>query len=584
VATLTLYNPVSRHPFVNYDDDRYVTDNTHVRAGLHWDTVKWAFTTYDEANWHPLTWLSHAADSQFFGMNPAGHHYGNVLLHALNAMLLFWLLWRTTGSTWASLMVAALFALHPINVESVAWVAERKTVLSMMFFLLTLLAYGHYARRPSLLRYIAVTLLFACGLMAKPMVITLPFVLLLWDYWPLRRMSGNDGDSSHQSFLWFVLEKTPLFALSIASAVITIKAQRAGDAIGSMIQYPIRVRLENAIVSYARYIGKAFWPSHLAPMYPLHENLLTTWPVLAATLLLIAISAFALASRQKRYIIVGWLWFLGTLVPMIGLVQVGRQALADRYAYLSFVGLFVAVCWSAADWAAKKQFAPLPAGLGLAILVALATVTHRQLGYWNDNVTLWSHTVQVTKDNFIAEDNLGGALLEQGRLDEAMPHFREAAAIEPSDPMSHLNLAANEQRQGHYQQAIEQYSGLVQMTRDPRFRATAFSDMGYAYRELGDLARAKQCFQAAVALRPRTLRAWVGLGLVEQKSGDYANAVNDYSRALSIQRWDLGYLLLGRALEQSGRTAESQAAMQQARQLSENYDNLQKVANDLLAK
>lgn len=590
VATLTLYNPVSRHPFVNYDDDRYVTDNTHVRAGLHWDTVKWAFTTYDEANWHPLTWLSHALDFQFFGMNPAGHHYGNVLLHALNAMLLFWLLWQATAATWPSLMVAALFALHPINVESVAWVAERKTVLSMAFFLLTVLAYGHYARRPSWLRYAVVAVLFACGLMAKPMVITLPFVLLLWDYWPLRRMSGSKGNSGDQSiptpsFLWLVLEKTPLCALSIASAVVTVKAQRAGDAIGSMIQYPIRVRLENAIVSYARYIGKAFWPSHLAPMYPLQESSLKAWPVLAATLLLIAVTTLAVVLRRKRYIIVGWLWFLGTLVPMIGLVQVGRQAMADRYAYLPFVGLFVAVCWGVADGVAEKHLSRmLPAGLGLAALAALATGTHYQLGYWNNNVTLWTHTVQVTSDNFIAEDNLGGALLEQGRLDEAMPHFRAAAAVEPSDPMSHLNLAANEQRQGHYQQAIEQYSRLVQMTRDPRFRATAFSDMGYAYRELGDLVRAKQCFQAAVALRPRTLRAWVGLGLIEQKSGDYAAAVSGYSRALAIQRWDLGYYLLARALEQSGRPAESQAAMQQARQLSDNFAELQKIGADVLAK
>jgi protein O-mannosyl-transferase len=581
LATLALYNPVSHHPFVNYDDDRYVTDNVHVRAGLHWETVKWAFTTYDEANWHPLTWLSHALDFQVFGMNPAGHHYENVLLHALNAMLLFWLLWQATGSTWPSLMVAALFAVHPINVESVAWVAERKTVLSMTFFLLTLLAYGRYVNRPSVGRYAIVTAVFACGLMAKPMVITLPFVLLLWDYWPLHRTDTQA--ESHQSFLWLLAEKIPLFALSLASAIVTVKAQRAGDAIGSMIQYPMKVRLGNAVVSYAGYLGKAFWPSHLAPMYPLHENFLTVWPVLGATLLMIAITVIALRQRNNHYLLMGWLWFLGTLVPMIGLVQVGRQSMADRYAYLPFVGIFIAVCFAAEELVTRKYLPALIAtGAGLLILGALATVTHRQLAYWSDNLALWTHTVEVTKDNFIAEDNLGGALLDQGRLEDAMPHFRAAAAIEPADPMSHLNLAANEQRHGHYQEAMLQYAQLVQITSDPRFRATAFSDMGYGYRQMGDLARARQCFQAAVVLRPRTLRAWVGLGLVDQKLGNYAAAVNDFSRALAIQRWDLGYFLLARALEQSGRAAESQAAMQQARQLSDNFEDLTKVVNDLL--
>ena len=588
IATLALYNSVTHHPFVNFDDDRYVTDNAHVRGGLHWKTVTWAFTTYDEANWHPLTWLSHALDCQFFGMNPMGHHYTSVLLHALNAVLLFWLLWRATGSTGCSLMVAALFALHPINVESVAWVAERKSVLSMMFFLLAMWAYGWYAQKPSLGRYAAVFALFACGLMAKPMVITLPFVLLLWDYWPLRRIGGGEKPAgqyetpqlAQQTFSWLLMEKVPLLVLSAISAVVTVKAQRAGDAIGSMAQYPIHIRLENAIASYLRYVGKAIWPANLSPMYPLVQGSLTVKLVLAAAFVVLLVTGVVLASR-RRPLIVGWLWLLGTLVPMIGLVQVGNQAMADRYAYLPFVGLFIVVCWGAADLA--KQYRVPTAGLaavGAVVLLSLALVAHKQIGYWSDNIALWSRAVQVTK-SFIAEDNLGGALLEQGRQDEAMPHFEAAAAIDPTDPMSRLNLAAYAHRKGHPREAIQQYTLVVNNTRDPRLRATAFSDMGYAYKEIGDPVHAAASFQAAVSLRPRNLRAWLGLGLMAEKFGNYPEAVNAYSQVVAIQPWDLGYYFLARALQRAGHPQEAEAAMQQARQLSENFDQLQQAADSL---
>jgi protein O-mannosyl-transferase len=575
-ATLTIYNPVIHHPFVNFDDDRYVTDNIHVRAGLHWDTVTWAFTSFDEANWHPLTWLSHALDCQLFGQNPAGHHYVNVLLHALNAVLLFWVLWRATGFTGRSWMVAVLFALHPINAESVAWVAERKTDLSMLFLLLALAAYGWYVRKPSAARYAAVAALFACGLMAKPMVITFPFLLLLWDYWPLQRV---------QTFAKLALEKVPLLAFSAASAVITVKAQRAGNAVGTMVEYPLAMRMENAAISYARYLGKAMWPSALSPQYPYPEGVLR-WQAVGACVLLVGITVLIFtAGKSRRYLAVGWLWFLGALVPMIGLVQVGSQAMADRYAYLPFVGLFILICWGSADLAGDKG----PSTIALAViagiaLVGLSAVTFRQIGYWGDNVTLWSHAVAVTPGSFIAEDNLGGALLTEGREEEAVPHFRAAAALDPIDPMSHLNLAAYAQRQGHPQEAIDQYAKVLTMTRDPRLRATAFSDMGYALRDLGDSEHAKASFRAAVNLRPRSLRAWLGLGLAEQKSGNYAEAVKDYAQALSIQPWDLGYFLLARALQQNGQSEASKAAMDQARRLSENFDELQKTAESLMAK
>ncbi|MFZ0802861.1 MAG: tetratricopeptide repeat protein [Terriglobales bacterium] len=576
VATLALYNPVIHHPFVNFDDDRYVTDNIHVRAGLHWETLKWAFTSFDEANWHPLTWLSHALDCEFFGQNPAGHHYINVLLHALNAVLLFWVLWRATGSTAPSWVVAALFALHPINVESVAWVAERKTVLSMLFLLLALEAYGWYVRRPSVGRYSAVAALFACGLMAKPMVITLPFLLLLWDYWPLQRA---------QNFVKLGLEKVPLLALSAASAVVTMKAQRAGNAVGTMVEYPLSLRMENAAISYARYLGKALWPSALSPQYPYPEGALTGQAIGACVLLLVITVLIFTAGKHRRYLAVGWLWFLGALVPMIGLVQVGSQAMADRYAYLPFVGLFVLICWGLTDLAGDQAASKIAlAVVSCLALAALSAVTFRQIAYWNDNLTLWSHAVAVTQGSFIAEDNLGGALLTEGKENEAMPHFRAAAALDSIDPMSHLNLAAYAQRQGHPQEAIDLYAKVLTMTRDPRLRATAFSDMGYALRDLGDSEHAKASFRAAVNLRPRTLRAWLGLGLTEQKSGNYAEAVKDYAQVLAIQPWDLGYFLLARALQQTGQPDAAKAAMDQARRLSENFDELQKTAESLMAK
>jgi hypothetical protein len=362
-ATLALYSPVNHHPFLNYDDDEYVTDNAHVKAGLSGDTVAWAFTSYDAANWHPLTWLSHALDYQLFQLDPGGHHDANLLLHGLNVALLFWVLWQATGYAGRSLMVAALFALHPINVESVVWVAERKNLLSLLFFLLALGAYRWYASQPRVGRYAAVTLFYVLGLMSKPQVITLPFLLLLWDYWPLRRMAvreekatdanGPDAILPQRSFAWLVKEKIPLFVLSASSAVITMRAQRLGGGINP--DSALLTRLANAIVSYARYLGEAFWPTRLAPIYPYPVGPFKAWEVAVAALLLAAITALAIAGRRHRYLLVGWFWFLGTLVPMIGLVQVGRQAMADRYAYLPFVGLFIVICWGVSDWARQRH-------------------------------------------------------------------------------------------------------------------------------------------------------------------------------------------------------------------------------------
>lgn len=503
VLSVGLYYPVRTHPFVNYDDNVYVTENLHVQDGLTWETVSWAFVSYDAGNWHPLTWLSHALDFQIYGQDPAGHHQTNMLLHTLNAVLLFWVLCRATGYAGRSFVVAALFAVHPINVESVAWVSERKTVLSMAFFLLALGAYRWYVSKPKLGRYAVVALLFVLGLMAKPQVITFPFVLLLWDYWPLRRMSlgkesATDSGFPQKSLRSLVEEKLPLFGIAAASAVITMKAQRAGGAVLSLASSPLSIRLANAIVSYVRYIGKAFWPTPLAPMYPHPGASLRAWQVYGGLLILLAITMLVAERRTHRYLPVGWLWFLGTMIPMIGLVQVGRQAMADRYAYLPLLGVFIMICWGISDFVRDKRLPQtlLPA-LSCVVILALAIVAHRQIGYWADNVTLWAHTVEVTGPNYVAQDDLGGALMTQNRLEEAIGHFREAAAIHPVDPISNFNIGFYDQRHGDLRKAIEQYKKAIILTTSPALKTQALNNMGLAYRDLGDLDRARECFESA---------------------------------------------------------------------------------------
>ena len=378
-ATLALYNPVNRHPFVNYDDDRYVTGNAHIQHGVNWDTISWAFSSTEQGNWHPLTWLSHALDYQLFHQNPAGHHFTSVLIHAANAILLFLFLMYATRRLGPSLFVAVLFALHPINVESVAWVAERKNVLCTFFFFAALIAYCWYARKPDWRRYLAFTGLFILGLMSKPMVITLPFVLLLLDYWPLGRMQGNPARAlRHRHPLSkLVVEKIPLLALSAASAIITMQAQRAGGAVRSTAQFSLGVRLENAAVAYAMYLWKMIWPSHLAPIYPHPGDSLAGWQVGTSALLLLAVTGVVLNFRAKRYLLTGWLWFLGTLVPVIGLVQVGDQAMADRYAYIPLVGIFVMIAWGLADLADSKHIGLIVRVIPAACVLARPLFCHQ---------------------------------------------------------------------------------------------------------------------------------------------------------------------------------------------------------------
>lgn len=508
VATVALYFRVNGYPFVNYDDTLYVTQNAKVQAGLTSDTVRWAFTTYHVGTWHPVTWLSHALDCQLFDVDPAGPHDVNLLLHVLNVLLVFWVLQRATGYLGRSFMVAALFALHPINVESVVWIAERKNSLSMMFFLLALGAYRWYAANPKLGRYVLVAVLFALGLMSKPQVITFPFVLLLWDYWPLCRISfaGEQGAADAKlprlKLAQLVWEKVPLFALAGVSATVTMAAQRAD---GNKTWYPLALRLGYALVSYAQYIGNALWPARLAAFYP-HPEFVSLWQVAAAGLLLVLITVTVVAVWQRRpYLLVGWFFFLGTMVPMLGLEGVGyqgKQGIADRYAYLPFIGLFIMICWAVAEWADQKH---LPADLlrtvSAILLLTLGVMSYRQLGYWQNNATLWTHALEVTNGNFLAENNLGKTLLSEGRVEEGVSHFFKAAAIYPDDPVSNLNIGIYEQKQGNCAAAIERYKKTVSITRDIDLKAAGLSNMAICYRKLGDYASANQAQNAAASLR-----------------------------------------------------------------------------------
>src|SRR4051812_17726319 len=594
LGTLGLYGRVLHAGFLRYDDDRYVVENPYVRSGLHWSTVRWAFTTFEQANWHPLSWLSHALDAQLFGLNPAAHHAVNLLLHSASALLLFLLLQWLTGYTWRSFAVAVVFAMHPVNVESVAWIAERKNVLCMFFFLLTLLAYRGYVRKPGIVRYLGILVGFALALMSKPMAITLPFTLWLLDYWPLGRLrSGEqfDGKNSEitgsivakrRSISWLIIEKLPLLVMSAAGAVVTMKAQQAGGAV--TVRYSLLAHLQNAIVSYVLYIWKAICPARLAALYPYPTD---GWParvVVLSALFLTIVTALVLRYRERRYLLWGWLWFLGTMVPMIGLVQVGNQGMADRYAYLPFIGLFVMVVWGVAELADRFSIKKFVSAAALVITSVLCVITYRQLAYWHDDFSLWSHTLAVTHRNFVAEDNFGNALNKAGKYEEGIAHFRNAAEIEPGDPVSEVNLGIYAQQHGDLQQAAARYQHALQLASDPQVRAAAYANLGGVYFALHDYQQAQNNFEAALSLGSRNPFVFLHMGLIAQKNKDGNDAIRYYATYVAVEPSDIGYFLLGQALDNAGDHERAKLANQKAQQSSRDLDETRKAAAKLLAE
>ncbi len=421
MATLAVYWQVQNHEFVNYDDDLYVTDNPHVKAGLTREGAIWAFVATHAGNWHPLTWLSHMLDCEVYGVNPWGHHLTNLLLHIGNTILLFLLFRHVTGAVWRSTLVAALFALHPLHVESVAWVSERKDVLSTLFWLSTMWTYLRHVESPGFRWYLLALLSFALGLMAKPMLVTLPFVLLLIDYWPLGRLQFGQSNRTHESMTpglqrssvsSLIFEKVPFFAISAVSSTVTYIVQLSAGAMPSQDVLPLQVRTANALVSYISYIGKMIWPHHLAVSYPHPGSNLPLWQIAGASLLLVFISALVIRGAGRfPYLVVGWLWYLGTLVPVIGLVQVGSQAMADRYTYVPLIGLFVIIVWGAPNlvrrWRHGRFLLVSSSGV---LLLTLMACTWLQTSYWKDSFTLFQRTLDVTADNWRAHNGLGLAL------------------------------------------------------------------------------------------------------------------------------------------------------------------------------
>jgi tetratricopeptide (TPR) repeat protein len=591
LITVLTYFPVTKNAFINFDDNQYIIANPQVTAGLSWETVKWAFTTFDAANWHPLTWLSHSIDYQLFGMNPAGHHFISVLFHALNALLLFLLLQTVTGCTWRSVFVALLFAVHPLNVESVAWAAERKTLLSTSFFLLATWAYVSYVRVPGRKRYFSVALLFAFALMSKPQVITFPCVLLLLDFWPLRRtrLSRPSRNSAARepaaSFTQLLVEKIPLFALSAVSAIVTVAAQRSGDALRTVEEYSLVSRLENAVTSYLIYLKDIFYPRHLAPLYP-HPTAFNTWHVAWAALTSAAISLCAIALRKSApYFLFGWLWFLGTLVPMIGLVQVGLQARADRYAYIPMIGILVTCIWGAAESSTRlKTTRQWGIAASAAAVPALAVLSFHQVTLWRSSEVLWNYTMSVTNDNFMAEDNLAQELAHQGRTQEALAHFHHILYMHDWRPSDLIAFGLYEQRNGYDSDAIREYERAFQNAIDAQTRAVALSNIGSAYLDLKKSDKAELNFEKALQLDPDNVPALIGTAVIGEKNGKFEFAIRQCTRALSIRPSDLGYELLGRAYEQNGNATQATAAYRQAQRLSANYSETRSLVTHLLSR
>jgi hypothetical protein len=507
------YSSVWHYGFESFDDPQYVSENPHVANGLTFEGISWAMTSGYAANWHPLTWVSHMLDIQLFGMNAGAHHATNVILHIANTALLFGVLARMTGAVWRSLFVAGLFALHPIHVESVAWISERKDVLSALFWMLTLWAYGSYVRQPRPSRYLGVVALFALGLMAKSMVVTLPFVLLLLDFWPLGRVSFAGG---RQTVRALVVEKIPLFALSAAASFVTFTVQRRGGAVAPVIQLAFGTRLENSVISYVAYIGKSFWPSHLAIYYP-YPKAFSVMLVAGSVLLLSAASVGAiLLGRRHPYLPVGWFWYLGTLVPVIGLVQVGTQAMADRYTYLPLVGVFIIIAWGVPELLSRSSRSTATmATLAGSVLVLCAMGSKSQVRHWESTTALWTHALEVTTDNYEAHNNLGVVLARTGKRDEAIAEFTEAVRLRPAYADAHNNLGLALATQRKLKEALPH---LVEAIRLDPGHARAHANLGVVWQALGRRAEAIQEYETVLLLEPNNANVRSALAALKKQA------------------------------------------------------------------
>ena len=570
VVTLAVFWQVNQYDFVNFDDPVYVTENIHIQSGITLDGFRWAFSTKYTGLWNPLIWLSLMLDYQLHGLNAGGYHLTNLILHIMSALLLFWLFNRMTGAIWRSAFIAALFALHPLHVESVAWIAERKDVLSAFFWMLTLCLYVYYTEKPAIRRYLLVLLCFACGLMSKPMVVTLPMVMILLDYWPLGRLQSqkiephltevmpvstnqerqetksekgalkenispsNDRKLSETKIagiipLWQLREKIPFFVLSAVFAIITLYPQYKP----SIKYFPLGSRIANAPVSFVTYLEKTFWPHDLAVFYPFSDQL-PVWQVLGAVLLILVISAAVIvAVKRLPYLFVGWLWYAITILPVIKIVQVGNDAMADRYTYLPSIGIAIMLAWGTpllfprADMRKKILF---PAGI--AALAIIAVLTWQQCGYWKNSITLFSHALQVTKNNYLAHASLASGLGKEGKIGEAIAHYNEAIRLTPDYAAAYSNRGIAYAKLGQYQRAIENYNAAIRLTPD---YAIAYNNRGIIYCVLGQYQLAIDNCNEAIRLQPDYAEAYSNRGLDYAKLGQYQRAIEDFNKAIRLK-------------------------------------------------
>jgi tetratricopeptide (TPR) repeat protein len=573
VLVAFVFGQTANHDFVNYDDGDYVTKNAQVSRGLTFEGIFWAFTHVHSANWHPLTWISHMIDCQLYGLNAGGHHLTNVLLHAVNAILLFLLLRQMTRTLWPSALVAALFAIHPLRVESVAWVSERKDLLSGLFFLLTLMAYLRYARSPSRSRYVAVTVLFALGLMSKPMLVSLPIVLLLLDHWPLNRLDlFSLQRPEERKTLWQLLrEKLPWLGLTVASCVITVIAQQGSIQPVSHISFPARIA--NATLSYVDYLRQMFWPADLAVLYPWDPSRLTPSVVAIAFFVLLAVSVLAVVARRRRYLLTGWLWYVVMLLPVIGIMHVGNQSHADRYTYLPQIGIYLMLVWAAVELCTRWRFLRVPVTVVACLaVVGLVSFARAQAASWQDSESLWTHALGHTTDNIIAEGNMGLALHAKGKDAEAMQHFERSLIINRKQPQVLSSLGSFYLDLGRVDDSLAVLKEAL--TLEPRLQ-DAHYNLGNTYLEIGNAAQALAHYQRALEIHPDDTealnnRAWILATWPNPSIRDGAKAVALAERADSLlnKRNQVVAATLAAAYAETGRFAEAVRAAERALQLA----------------
>ena len=546
LVTIAVYWPATRCGFVNYDDQDYVTDNLHVQAGLNMEGVKWAFFNAVSANWHPVTMLSHMLDCQLFGLQPWGHHLTSVSLHVINTVLVFLLLRRMTGAIWRSLMVAAVFGLHPLHVESVAWVAERKDVLSTLFWILTLWAYVKYVESTQIRNskskvwYGAALAMFVFGLMSKAMLVTMPCVLLLLDYWPLKRFKSG------RTWL-LIMEKIPFFVLAAVASVVTFVVQQQGGAMTTIESIPLGARIGNVLISYCCYLGKMIWPTNLAVLYP-HPGYWPQEQVLLAGVFLCGVSMLLFVMRgQYPFLLMGWLWFCGTLVPVIGLVQVGDQAMADRYTYVPSLGLLILTNWGVFELTRRWRYQAIALALAGSVVIALCiAVTRRQLEYWKDSEALFRHTLEVTENNYVAHDSLGMALVKKGQTQEAISQLQEAIRLKPDYAKAYDNLGTTLGSKGQIDEAINQFQEAIRLK--PDF-ASAHFNLGIVLFKKSQTDEAITQFREAIRLKPDDAYARNSLGAALGKKGQIDEAIGQLQEAIRLKpdyaeaRQNLAYAL-----------------------------------------